>query len=353
MKIIITLISLSLISCSTSIQKAKRSLASNDSVIEDIRVFMLNSETTIRVEDKNKNLEPITTLETGDIIKIKMVNSTSPRTYINDGDIYQSNNGWYFKIEILQAKFLDDYTINELNSNNLFISKSITKRATELDHINEGFDCEIVSKGCLLIRDSETVVIFFRGWVPDNRYGSRKQVSRKNWKESAREMMFNGNQLGRNIDVSLASLGLESSIFTLASSHLSLTMNELDIILERSNATKVIFASHSGGQVGLRQTILGGDYEYWESKVKAIWMLDNFYSAARTSEVIYRNFFTNFTDKSFLSKNCFGFVTAHNMDNYKNYYKKFCPKVLTRGVGHSDGVIKCLPAFEKGERCTP
>jgi hypothetical protein len=348
MKNILIYLSLFIISAcgSTSL---KRNLAN----VGEYKTFVLNNEYTFRVEDQNQNLEPLITLAAGDIVEIRIDNPTGPRTYINDGDIFQSNGGWFQDVNILAAKELSDEQREDLNEKQLFVSVSIVNRASELREGELGLDCQSLTKGCLLKRGSDTVIIFFRGWVPDNRFGSRKQVPSRHWTTAARQMMLEGTQLGWNIDQSLAQLDLESSIFTMASSHLSLSMDEMDRILELSGASKLIFASHSGGQVGLRQTILAGDYEYWQQKVKAIWMLDNFYSAATTSAVIYRNFYTNHPDKDFLRENCFGFVTDHNLSNYRGHYKSFCPNVLERGVGHSDGVVRCLPDFEKGEACSP
>lgn len=203
-------------------------------------------------------------------------------------------------------------------------------------------DCTVNSKGCLLKRESDTVIIFFRGWVSPNemgRYrGLRKQVDQAYWISSSRDILTRG-------EIPLQNANLTSSIFATGSSHLSLTTEELDHILDVANARYLIFASHSGGYKGMRATILPAKLEYWE-KVVGIWMLDNYYGGSSLANDLRRNF-----GEDFLKTSCFGFVTDHNMKNFRSGYSSFCPQTRTNGVTHSGGVLKCMPYFEQNVEC--
>lgn len=207
----------------------------------------------------------------------------------------------------------------------------------------ESLNCQLLQKGCLLKRSSKKLIIFFRGWVSPsmaNRYGgSRKQVAEKDWQAAAEDLLFE--------DLALAGIPIESSLFVLGSSHLSLSMEELLTLMDESEATELIFASHSGGYKGMRQTLLPIPLEFWEI-VSGIWLLDNYYGGAAFAGDLERNF-----GREFLQRNCFGFTTDHNLARFNSSYKSFCPQTLTRGVGHSEGVNVCLPFFEKGEECRP
>lgn len=204
------------------------------------------------------------------------------------------------------------------------------------------FDCTSIDKGCLLKRNSRTVIIFFRGWASPsdmrNYRGERNRIHPSSWARSATDHLTRG-------EMALAPLELESSLFVVGSSHLGLTQAELDRILELTHADQLIFASHSGGYVGLRATLLPIPLSYWE-RVSGLWLLDNFYGAASMARDLERNFGTDF-----LRENCYGFVTDHNLANYQRHYASFCPQVRTRGVTHTNGVPRCLSAFERGEEC--
>jgi hypothetical protein len=218
-----------------------------------------------------------------------------------------------------------------------------TKSLRKISSIDEhDIDCSIIDKGCLLRRNSDTVIVFFRGWISPadmSRYrGERNRVHQSSWTDSARDHLIRG-------EMALAPLDLDSSIFTVGSSHLGLTQNDLDQILEAANAQRLIFASHSGGYNGLRATILPIPRDYWE-RVVGIWLLDNFYGAARMAQDLERNF-----GGEFLRDHCYGFLTDHNYANYRQYFSSFCPKVRTQGVTHTNGIPRCLASFERGEEC--
>lgn len=204
-------------------------------------------------------------------------------------------------------------------------------------------DCSVSDKGCLLKRNSDTVIIFFRGWVSPSdmsRYrGERNRVHASSWTLSARDHLLEG-------EMALAPLELESSVFTVGSSHLGLSQDDLDQILYAANAERLIFASHSGGYNGLRATVLPIPKSYWE-RVVGIWLLDNFYGGARMAQDLERNF-----GREFLRENCYGFLTDHNYANYRDYFASFCPKVRTQGVSHTNGIPRCLSSFERGQECS-
>lgn len=218
-----------------------------------------------------------------------------------------------------------------------------TKREVAQSEVQESLDCKLSSKGCLLKRDSNTLIIFFRGWVSPhmaNRYkGSRKQVHPDDWQKAAEDLLFE--------DLKLAEIPVESSLFVVGSAHLGLTLEELLILMDESEADYLYFASHSGGYKGMRQTILPMPLEFWEN-VKGIWMLDNYYGGAGFAGDLKRNF-----GEEFLERSCFGFVTEHNRQRYNSSYRSFCPQTLVNQVGHSEGVGVCLPFFEKGQSCSP
>lgn len=218
-----------------------------------------------------------------------------------------------------------------------------------VSYADYNIDCNINSKGCLLKQNSDTLIIFFRGWVhPDEMYkysGLRKQLDASSWQASGRDLLLN-----TPAHTPLAELNLISSIFAVGSAHVGLSETEMDELLEASGASYIIFASHSGGYVGLRNTILPASLDYWK-KVAGIWLLDNFYAGPSFADDLRRNF-----GEEFLRVRCYGFVTAHNYDRFSSYldgesYQSLCPKIITSGVGHSDGVGTCLPYFEKGREC--
>ncbi len=204
-------------------------------------------------------------------------------------------------------------------------------------------DCQLIEKGCLLKRNSQRLIIFFRGWVSPSmahRYGgSRKQVSQRDWAKAAEDLLFE--------DLALAEIPLESSLFVVGSAHLGLSQEELLLLMEESGAEEIVFAAHSGGYKGMSQTILPMPLDFW-SVVSGIWLLDNYYGGASFANDLERNF-----DREFLKSACFGFVTDHNHQRFDSSYKSFCPQTLTHGVGHSQGVNICLPFFERGEECRP
>lgn len=211
-----------------------------------------------------------------------------------------------------------------------------------VEGIEGTLDCSINNKGCLLKRESDTVIVFFRGWVSPNemsRYrGERKRLNERYWVPASRDILTRG-------EIPLGKGNLTSSIFATGSAHLGLTMEEMDQILQAANAKYLVFASHSGGYKGLRATILPAKLEYWE-KVTGIWLLDNYYGAQAFANDLKRNF-----GETFLRENCYGFVTDHNMSKYRSSYKSFCPKTRTSGVTHSGGVLTCMPFFEQNESC--
>lgn len=168
--------------------------------------------------------------------------------------------------------------------------------------------------------------------------GQRKQVDAAYWNKSAKDLLTRG-------DMIVGSANLTSSVFTTGSSHIGLTMEEMDLILEKANAKYLIFASHSGGWKGLRNTLLPAKVSYWE-KVTGIWLLDNYYSNSTLANDLERNL-----GNGFLKENCYGFVTQHNMERYKASYKRICPKTKTSGVTHSGGVLRCMPWFENHQEC--
>lgn len=337
------LILLSLFACSTSPQ---RKVAST----EIGGRYQLSEGITLRAEDENGNLEVVHRLSQNDLIIIRLENQTGPQYYINDGDIVQSNSGWFHSIVIERSENLTSQDLIELNQRKLYLSENVLNRSIRLNESDLGLDCGLVEKGCLLKRDSDEVIIFFRGWVPDNRFGSQRSVPIRHWQTSAFQMLTDPRQIGSHIEQSLAELNLQASIFTVGSSDQGLTVDEMDRILEEAGASKLIFASHSGGWRGLQYTITPPPKEYWE-KVKAIWMLDNFYSTG-LAEDLERNF-----GLEFLNQHCFAFVTPHRenrqINRFNNHFRELCPQVLDSGIGHSNGVVRCMPQFERGEPCSP
>ncbi len=203
-------------------------------------------------------------------------------------------------------------------------------------------DCEVLKKGCLLKRESDTVILFFRGWVePEHmkKYtGLRKRVDEKFWIQSARDLIYNGM-------MPLSRAEMASSLFVTGSAHLPLTQEEMEQILNAANAKFLILASHSGGYVGMRASILPISKDYWE-KVSAIWMLDNYYGAEGFAQDLKRNF-----GAEFLRDHCYGFVTDHNMKRYQASYKSLCPQTRTSGVTHTGGVLTCMPKFDQDKTC--
>lgn len=222
-------------------------------------------------------------------------------------------------------------------------SELTPKRSTASTYGDAEVNCQVSSKGCLLKRNSHQLIIFFRGWVSPsmaNRYkGSRKEVHADSWRHSARDLLFE--------DLKLGSLPLDSSLFVTGSSHLGLSQEEINDLMEESGATELFFASHSGGFKGLRQTILPMPVSFW-SQVQGVWLLDNYYGGASFAQDLERNF-----GRDFLKDSCFGFVTEHNRERYEASYKRICPNTLVNQVGHSQGVGVCLPFFEKGLSCNP
>lgn len=222
-------------------------------------------------------------------------------------------------------------------------SNHVRKTSSQQEPNHESFDCELITKGCLVKRHSRSLIIFFRGWVSPsmaNRYGgSRKQVSQRDWQKAAEDLLFE--------DLKLAELPLESSLFVVGSAHLGLSQEELLLLLEETGAESLVFASHSGGWKGMRATILPMPLEFWDL-VSGIWLLDNYYGGASFAGDLKRNF-----GEDFLRESCFGFVTQHNLSRFNSGYRTICPQTLINSVGHSEGVGVCLPFFERGEQCRP
>lgn len=223
-----------------------------------------------------------------------------------------------------------------------FVALFCSLIGTSLFAQDQEIDCSFSKKGCLLKRESETVVIFFRGWVSPSemhRYrGLRKQIEPAYWTKSAKDLLTRGDMIVGNAN-------LTSSVFATGSSHVALTMDEMDSILEKANAKYLIFASHSGGWKGLRNTLLPAKLSYWD-KLIGVWLLDNYYSNATLSNDLKRNLGTEF-----LRENCYGFTTQHNLARYKATYQSICPKTKTSGVTHSGGVLQCMPWFENHQEC--
>lgn len=230
--------------------------------------------------------------------------------------------------------------INKLK--NIFTLIFIICANTILAISESNIDCSFLNKGCLLKRESNTVVIFFRGWVSPNdmsRYqGLRKRIDNSYLTKSARDILTRG-------DMIIGNANLTSSIFATGSSHIALSMEEMDLILEKANAKYLIFASHSGGYQGLRKTLLPASLSYWEN-LTSIWLLDNFYGGQTVANDLERNL-----GREFLNENCYGFVTDHNMATFNTSYKSLCPKIKTSGVTHSGGVLQCMPWFEQDQLC--
>lgn len=331
------------VSCSS--EKVKRKPANQPQQEGEYKVLRLTESYTFRKEDTNGVLVAVETLPKGDVIRVRVDNPTGILPYANGDDIVDSKSGWFQNIEVLRTQLSSD-RMTELNSMQLFTSVNILNKATPLRKGELELDCQTVKKGCLLKRNSDTVIIFFRGF----RNGSSTPAPENKWTDRAAEMMLNPKEIGSDITTSLSELELESSIFTLASYEMALSSNELEKILKASNANYFIFAAHSGGHRGLDNTLKAKDFEL-SHLVKSVWMLDNFYrpALARTmSDVLGINF---------LKEYCFGFVTAHKNNEqrkrYDNHFKNICPNVLTRGVSHTSGVIKCMPYFERDEPCSP
>jgi hypothetical protein len=205
----------------------------------------------------------------------------------------------------------------------------------------EEINCELLPKGCLISRNSEKLIIFFRGWVAPNlakKYGGeRGRLHEKSWTKSARDLAFE--------DLRLFNIALNSSLFITGSSHVDLSSKELKKLLEESGAQEIILASHSGGYVGMRTTILAMSGALKE-KVTGIWMLDNFYGGAPFAQDLERNF-----GRQFLRQNCYGFLTEHNRARFNSSYASLCPHTLGHGVTHSSGVSQCMPFYESSLPC--
>lgn len=337
--ILISIGSFGISSCQSP--KKSRSMASEDS--EGVRNLQLQESYTLRATDKEGRLEIVLELQRNDVIRIRDEYRTGPMIYIDGERESESSRGWYQGVEIISATGLSEDQIIEYNNMSLYVSESVLSHALELRDGNLGIDCDVVAKGCLLKRNSDTVIIFFRGW--HQRYQG-SGVPQSKWKEAAYDLLTDGWHYGGSIPMS--NLDLDSSIFTMGDHQTGLTTEEMDRILAAAGAEKLIFASHSGGWKGLQYTITPAPTSYWE-KVKGIWLLDNFYSTGFAAH-LERNF-----GRDFLIDNCYGYTVrgTNNYTRYRDHYSDFCPKVLDRGVGHGPGVGQCMPYFEDEQRCSP
>lgn len=310
----------------------------------------LNKEFTLRAENAQGILVVEEILGLNDLIHVRTDNPTGVKPYAHGDDIVDSKSGWFQDLKILRSGVLAPERIANLNEKKLFVSTSLLSHATEVSQQELELDCLSVNKGCLLKRQSDTVIIYFRGWVPDYRFGSRKSVPAKHWNRSAIDMMLDAKQIGAYRKKALAELELSSSLFTVASPDLSLTEQEVQRLLKAANATQIILASHSGGWKGLQRT-LSEDVStgHWD-KVRSIWMLDNFYNTGLASVMQKK------LGLQFLKDHCYAFVTNHKnntqINRFNQHFRKLCPQVLDRGVSHSQGVTLCMPYFEKDEPCT-
>lgn len=202
---------------------------------------------------------------------------------------------------------------------------------------NQSISCR--QKGCLLARESETLVVYFRGHVRGYP-GHPGRVPQRFWAASARRVLTKNNY-------NLQRYKLKASLYATGSSHIGLSVDELLHLLLETRADRLILAAHSGGYVGLHKTLNSLSVEL-KKKVSGIWLLDNFYSPANTRKHLTRMF-----SGSFLRSRCLGYTTPHNHLRYQRYFKNICPGVRALPNGYHVRGLQCMEDFANNKKCVP
>lgn len=184
-------------------------------------------------------------------------------------------------------------------------------------------------KGYLLKRDSETVLIYFRGLALNG---------------------LKGNPI-TNEAYNLQTIDSEISIFSTKHHTYGLSYRELETLLRITGAKKILLASHSGGWQGLVKTLpqlrrLGA-----VAVVNGLYLLDNFYSPRRLTRAVNETF-----DRGFLKYRCFAYTTPHNKSRFQSHFRDLCgrPNQVRHFPDgwHNKGVNKCLRDYVKGQNCS-
>ena len=121
-------------------------------------------------------------------------------------------------------------------------------------------------------------------------------------------------------------------VLILGESKMPISAAQAEQLLRQTGASKVELLSHSGGFIGLEQTLKTWKGSPILERVSGLKLLDNFYNTSRVPQTLVSVF-----GSSRLQSICSGFYTDHNASRVAQSYRKICPN-LRRGTSHKADV---------------
>ncbi|MBU6376392.1 MAG: hypothetical protein KGQ59_10380 [Bdellovibrionales bacterium] len=121
-------------------------------------------------------------------------------------------------------------------------------------------------------------------------------------------------------------------VLILGESKMAISASQVEQLLQETGATQIELLSHSGGFIGLDQTLRAWKGNSILDKVTGLKLLDNFYNTSRVPQTLVNTF-----GSSRLQSICSGFYTSHNASRVAQSYRKICPN-LKSGASHKADV---------------
>jgi hypothetical protein len=199
-------------------------------------------------------------------------------------------------------------------------------------------------KGCLYKRKyltnyfSYTLIIYFRGhWAA---YGG---VVPKDARSASIEQVISAYGLDKTYEKQ------QDPMLISPSSDVAYTVDDIKNAIKAASLPEnafVILAAHSGGNVGLLQTLKNLTNQDYKFSIQKISMLDNFYFDSKSTAII----------KQFIIQGaeCNGFLTLHNEERYKERFLKEIPPSdcnIDFKENHNTTVNKCLLQYISKNSC--
>ncbi|NCN27170.1 hypothetical protein GW915_06290 [bacterium] len=212
---------------------------------------------------------------------------------------------------------------------------------------NSGKECNgssLAKRGSFKQGYTDTLVIYFSGHAQSSDPGwsgsTGGNLPASQWRDWA--SYVGGGESGKQ-----GSYAIDQQIdrqyhsrYILGSSHLCLTMKDLQDLMRASGAKRLVFASHSGGYDGLQKTLNNIRGSEYIEKVDRVAMLDNFYRPS------VKNTLSSVFGAERLPHLISGFFTSHNSSRFQaSYGKKLAPKVKDDSLGHKREVRENLANY--------
>ena len=168
------------------------------------------------------------------------------------------------------------------------------------------------NKSCFIDQKSKKTLVFLRGHYK----GSGKLPSSQFMKVAKLAI--------KQFQLEKLATTKKINILVTGSSHLGFSPEEIQ-------GNHIILASHSGGYVGMWETLEAFSEE--QERIKSIIMLDSWYSTKKAFHQLIDSF----------KVPCMGFLTQHNLARYNKYYKPLgCMASGPSGYTHSGSVHNYL-----------